>query len=180
MKNWFKKNNNKIKIVFFFIYRLDTLVQETSFERKWGSPQSIQEAWTQRKQSVNVFPHSSNYKQRVALRRQRGGGRRKTEAAPSGRGASAGRRESLPLLSSEGFTSRMSSAVWNPAATSFTRTAGDSGKLTNSRCILKAQPLRTRWRRARSARSPRGPNPARPAHAAWRHAHGGRGGARAA
>lgn len=42
------------------------------------------------------------------------------------------------MLSSEGFTSRSSSANWKPADTSFTLTAGDRGKFIKSRCISKS------------------------------------------
>ncbi|KAJ8784007.1 hypothetical protein J1605_009050 [Eschrichtius robustus] len=74
----------------------------------------------------------------------------------SGQSASACNGSPLPLLSSEGFTSRSSSAVWKPAATSFTRTAGDRGKLTKSRCISKPNTY---------ARSCADAEAAKPAHA---------------
>jgi hypothetical protein len=68
------------------------------------------------------------------------------------------------LLSAEGFTSRSSSAVWKPAETSSTRTAGHSGKLTTSRCLSKSGG----FLRSCSRADPEPHNAARPDHARQR------------
>ncbi|KAI5240382.1 Pleckstrin-likey Domain-Containing Family M Member 1 [Manis pentadactyla] len=72
---------------------------------------------------------------RGAWRREEGDG----GGPDSGHNASACHRESSPLLSSEDFTSRSSSAVRKPADTCFTRTALDKRKLTKPRGTSKLE-----------------------------------------
>lgn len=115
------------------------------------------------KTTVLTIQTTLKWSQGAISRCKRGGGRRQNLAEngngggpDSGQSASACNGSPLPLLSSEGFTSSSSSAVWKPADTSFTLTAGDRGKLNKSRCISKPNTY---------ARSCADAEAAKPAHA---------------